>query len=117
MIGTKILATATVAFVFSSSALACVTFKGSTGVHIYVNDNVSGSSVQTCSDAMKYGDQDADCISGYSLNYDYSDNGYSSFPITYCNNQACSSIDVPYTGDCTNHADACAFDYTFGGDC
>ncbi|KAJ5273318.1 hypothetical protein N7478_008443 [Penicillium angulare] len=96
MVASKTLAAAIVAFGFSSSALACVNFKGS--------DASDGSFVVTdggsmkCSGAIQSGDKDLSmfihthqilyhlpplssipltcegCVDGYSLNYDWTDN-------------------------------------------
>ncbi|KAJ5273320.1 hypothetical protein N7478_008445 [Penicillium angulare] len=116
MIASNIFGPAIVALGFSSSALACVNFKGSTNSDITVTDG----DTTTCSDSITTGDKDADCISGYSLNYDWSDNDGTGMPVTYCNPSECWSITIPYD----NTESACTegicggiydFDYsTFG---
>ncbi|KAJ5113767.1 hypothetical protein N7456_002301 [Penicillium angulare] len=114
MIASKILGTAVVALGFSSSALSCVNFKGSTGSG---GITVTDGGTQTCSeDGLSTGDNDADCISGFSLNYDYSDNGGSGMPVTYCNPKQCWSITIPYDDDdsaCGVYGTGCSSVYSF----
>ncbi|KAJ5113769.1 hypothetical protein N7456_002303 [Penicillium angulare] len=93
MIASKILSTAIVAFGFSSSALACVNFKGSTYHSIVVNDDGR----QTCTGDLSTGDHDAD-------------NGFDGMPITYCNPGECWSLTVPYNG--CGVAGVCSFDWS-----
>ncbi|PYH67629.1 uncharacterized protein BO88DRAFT_455108 [Aspergillus vadensis CBS 113365] len=85
----KALATAALILGFSSSAFGCLVITGSTW---NVNDFADGtitttdSGVQTCNGNVGTGDNNVDCISGYSLNYDYTDNNDNGpMPITYCN--------------------------------
>ncbi|KAJ5106786.1 hypothetical protein N7456_003461 [Penicillium angulare] len=105
----KLLAATATAMLFSS-ALACLQISG-TAVYGEKFDGTIAtvdSGTKTCSGNLNSGDNDIDCASGYSLNYDFTDNDPSKFPITYCNPQNCYSITVPTTG---NEVDGWTFDY------
>ncbi|KAJ5274027.1 hypothetical protein N7478_009152 [Penicillium angulare] len=115
MISSKIVATVIVAVGFSSSTLACVNFKGRTNGQMTVTDDVTGEETETCQGGTLPGDNDLDCIDGFSLNYDYSDNPEEGgMPVTYCNEHACGSITIPF--DVTGAYDS-DFDYDYGDDC
>lgn len=55
MIGSKIMATAIVAFSLSSSALACVNFKGTMGDRVAITDG----DIETCSGDLDTGGNDS----------------------------------------------------------
>ncbi|RDK38810.1 hypothetical protein M752DRAFT_269399 [Aspergillus phoenicis ATCC 13157] len=85
----KALAIAALVTGFSSSAFGCLVITGKA-----YNPNTFGdgtitttdNGVQTCNGEIGVGDKNVDCISGYSLNYDYTDNSEDGpMPITYCN--------------------------------
>ncbi|KAJ5730253.1 uncharacterized protein N7483_004761 [Penicillium malachiteum] len=78
----KIMSAAVMAFLFSSPALACLSISGSISGVITAIDN----RVVTCSGSIGSGVQNLDCISDYSLTYDYTDNiSLGLMPIIYCN--------------------------------
>ncbi|KAJ5094770.1 hypothetical protein N7456_010631 [Penicillium angulare] len=103
------------------SALACVQFRGYilTGTHESMEGTISTDegSLRTCeSGSMESGDNDVDCIDGYSLNYDVYDNLDDlpdSFPVTYCNPNACYDIDVQVDCDTSGLNVPTVFDCTF----
>ncbi|GKZ52018.1 hypothetical protein AbraIFM66951_009425, partial [Aspergillus brasiliensis] len=69
-------------------AKACLELKGAMSDTFYTNGylNAIDNGVTTCSGDIENGDKNLNCISGYSLNYDYTDNAVEGpFPITYCN--------------------------------
>ncbi|KAK9365185.1 hypothetical protein V1509DRAFT_413394 [Lipomyces kononenkoae] len=110
----------------SSSASACLELYGDVG---YDQNSVAYGSlaavdngVQTCIGLIGSGDGNVDCIAGYSLNYDYTDNSPTGpLPVSYCNPSNCfQSIEIPLTckgqyGDPIDPGPVCNFDYfTFG---
>ncbi|OXV06102.1 hypothetical protein Egran_06130 [Elaphomyces granulatus] len=71
-----------------SPVWACLTFNGevSSGLDIYGNLKVTDNGLQVCSGGINEGDDNLECIKGYSLNYDYGDNPtLGPLPVTYCN--------------------------------
>ncbi|KAJ5570167.1 uncharacterized protein N7459_009597 [Penicillium hispanicum] len=84
----------------SSSALACVKFAGEVGdVYggtYYITATELADNTQTCYSTFGSGDRDIDCIEGYGLNVDYTDNkkdGY--LPATYNNPTKSFALKIP----------------------
>ncbi|KAJ5588141.1 hypothetical protein N7537_010819 [Penicillium hordei] len=107
----KKIAAATLVMGLAAPTLACVEFSG------YIDSPLgSGGSlksvdngVQTCSGNIESGDKNLDCISGYSLNYDYTDNSYDGpMPVTYCNPSNCYGVNIPFTPS----GESYSFDYS-----
>ncbi|KAL4860839.1 hypothetical protein BDV12DRAFT_204635 [Aspergillus spectabilis] len=87
---TQFLVFSTMTALFAPSALACLQLSGSasSGFDTVGDLTAVDNGVQTCSGSIGKGDKNLDCIDGYSLNYDYTDNPVEGpFPITYCNPQ------------------------------
>ncbi|KAN0067139.1 hypothetical protein V8E54_014786 [Elaphomyces granulatus] len=108
-ITSKALAVAALITIASLSPVwACLTFSGGVSAGLGVNGDltVNDNGLQVCSGNIKKGDNNLDCINGYSLNYDYSDNPMTGpLPVTYCNIAGnCFGINIPL--DC-NEYDCC----------
>ncbi|KAJ5833905.1 hypothetical protein N7474_002216 [Penicillium riverlandense] len=113
----KALAMAALTMSLSSAALGCLTISGSAeweGSDVTGNIATDDNGSQTCTGSIGDGDNDVDCIDGFSLNYDYSDNNPEGpLPITYCNPSGCYGISVPmtcYDQDPSGQA-SCTFSY------